>query len=237
MTITAAARPSLRQRLSSGWWPFVLRRLHSLTGILLGGYIVIHLLVTATLVEGYREGAERTVFQKQVDALHSIPFLRLTAWLLIYVPILYHTVYGLWLTYTAQPNINPYPYTKNVLYVFQRVSALVLVAFLLFHITAMRGWWGRSLAFNPSDATRTTISHLSASWFIGWFIYPVGILAACYHLANGFWTAAISWGITVSAGAQRRWGWVCVGIFIFTFLCGMTALVGALSPAATAHHG
>jgi succinate dehydrogenase / fumarate reductase cytochrome b subunit len=158
-------------------------------------------------------------------------------WIFIGLPIIYHTIFGLWLTYTAQPNINQYPYTKNAFYLFQRVSALVLVAFILFHVTAMKGWWTQSLAFNPRDATRTAVSHLGASWFVGWFIYPVGIMAACYHLANGFWTAAISWGITVSAGAQRRWGWVCGAIFLFTFVCGMTALIGALTSAATTHHG
>ena len=31
---------------------FLIRRLHSLTGIVFGGYIVVHLLVNATLVEG-----------------------------------------------------------------------------------------------------------------------------------------------------------------------------------------
>jgi succinate dehydrogenase / fumarate reductase, cytochrome b subunit len=217
--------------------PFLLRRLHSLTGILFGAYVIGHLLLNATLVEGYREGAGQTVYQKQVDFIHSLPLLRAALFVFVFLPIAYHTIYGLWLTYMAQPNINQYPYTKNVFYLFQRVSALVLVAFILFHVTAMRGWWAQSLAFNPHDATRTTISHLSASWFIGWFVYPVGILAACYHLAYGFWTAAISWGIAVSAGAQRRWGWVCAGIFVILFVCGMVAVIGALGPAATARHG
>ena len=217
--------------------PFLLRRLNSLTGILFGAYVAIHLLISATLVEGYREGALETVYQKQIDFFHSLPFLRPLVWIFVYLPILYHTGFGLWLTTTAQPNINQYPYTKNVLYLFQRVSALVLVAFILFHVTAMHGWWGQTLAFNPRDATRTTISHLSASWFIGWFVYPVGILAACYHLANGFWTAAISWGITISARAQRRWGWICAGLFVALFVCGMIAVIGALGPAATARHG
>ena len=54
------------------------------------------------------------------------------------------------------------------------------------------------------------------------------MLASCYHLANGFWTAAITWGLTVSKAAQRRWGFVCVGIFGLTFVCGMLALVGAI---------
>jgi succinate dehydrogenase / fumarate reductase cytochrome b subunit len=30
-----------------------------------------------------------------------------------------------------------------------------------------------------------------------------------FHFANGLWTAAITWGVTVSVAAQKRWGQVC----------------------------
>ena len=39
---------------------------------------------------------------------------------------------------------------------------------------------------------------------------PLGILASCYHLANGFWTAAITWGLTIS-DARRTLGLACAG--------------------------
>ena len=48
---------------------FLLRRLHSLTGLIFGGYLVIHLIVNATLAEGGR------IFQMQVDKIHALPFL------------------------------------------------------------------------------------------------------------------------------------------------------------------
>src|SRR3712207_9086376 len=40
-------------------------------------------------------------------------------------------------------------------------------------------------------ATQSTVNHMKAAWWIGYVVYPIGILASCYHLANGFWTAAI----------------------------------------------
>jgi succinate dehydrogenase / fumarate reductase, cytochrome b subunit len=138
MTATTAPESSLRQLVSAGHRPFYLSRLHSLTGILFGGYLIIHLLVNATLAEGYRPGDSQSVYQRQVNSIHSLPLLRLTEWTLIYLPILYHTIYGLWLTYMAKPNMNQYPYGKNVFYVFQRISALVLVAFIFFHVTKHR---------------------------------------------------------------------------------------------------
>jgi succinate dehydrogenase / fumarate reductase cytochrome b subunit len=236
MTATATI-PTTRLRWLAWVTPFLLRRLHSLTGILFGFYVLFHLLINATLVEGYREAAPQTVYQTQVNFIHSIPFLPAAEWLFVFLPILFHSGYGLWLTYQAQPNVSQYPYGKNVFYVFQRITALLLAAFIFFHVTAMRGWWAASLKFNSGQATESVVAHMGLSWFIGWFVYPVGILAACYHLANGFWTAAISWGLTVTTGAQRRWGWVCLAVFVVTFVLGITALVAALGAAAGAHHG
>jgi succinate dehydrogenase / fumarate reductase cytochrome b subunit len=83
---------------------------------------------------------------------------------------------------------------------------------------------------------------MNASAIIVWIVYPLGILASCYHLANGFWTAAITWGLTVSKGAQQRWGYVCAGLFAITFIAGMVSLVAAANidpaavPAVTTSH-
>jgi len=73
---------------------------------------------------------------------------------------------------------------------------------------------------------------MAYSKFITWIVYPLGILASCYHLANGFWTAAITWGLTVSKGAQRRFGYACGALFALTFVLGMTALIASVVLAA-----
>jgi succinate dehydrogenase / fumarate reductase, cytochrome b subunit len=226
---TATTASDFSLPLIAGRNHFLLRRLHSLTGILFGGYIIIHLLVNATLAEG------GNVFQAQVDKIHSLPFLPAVEWIFIYLPILYHTAYGLYITFTGQPNVPNYPYGKNIFYFIQRVTALALVLFIAFHVLAMKGIFGATspLTFDPKHATETAIRHLTAWGFIGFLIYLLFIVCACFHLANGFWTAAITWGLTVSAASQRRWGLVCIGIFAFTFICGMTALVAAFAHSAT----
>src|SRR5258708_31319549 len=91
------------------------------------------------------------------------------------------------------------------------------------------GELGRQLTFDPLRASQSAAVHFQAAWWIAYVVYPIGILASCYHLANGFWTAAITWGLTISQGAQRRWGWVCGGLFLLTFGCGMTAWLVGLS--------
>jgi succinate dehydrogenase / fumarate reductase cytochrome b subunit len=210
---------------------FLFRRLHSLTGLMFGGYLVIHLIINATLAQS------PAMFQAQVNKIHSLPFVLAIEWAFIYLPIIFHTVYGIWITFAAQPNASHYPYTKNVFYTLQRISAIIIVAFMFFHVLGMKGLFGSSLAFRfeNNDAAASTIAHINVNWFVAYFVYPIGVLASTYHLANGFWTAAITWGLTISAGAQRRWGWVCVGIFVLTFGCGMTAWIAALTQKGVVH--
>lgn len=199
---------------------FLLRRLHSLTGLVFGGYLVVHLLVNATIAQG------GVVYQQQVDKIHSLPFLPVVEWTFIYLPILYHTAYGIWITVTGQPNVNRYSYTKNWFYVLQRISAVVIVFFMLFHVLSLKyGLFGTNLSFDHTRALGTVGRHFEGHWFLVGVVYPIGILASCYHLANGFWTAAITWGLTVSAAAQKRWGYACAGLFALTFIAGMIALI------------
>ena len=204
---------------------FLLRRAQSLAGIVFGGYILVHLLVNATLIQGQKPD----VYQQQVDKIHSLPFLlgiELTA---IYLPLLVHTLYGLYVIFNGKPNVEHYSYVKNWFYVLQRVTGIALVLFILFHIGGMYGWFGQTLKFDhegPHGATVSVTRHLHASWLLWLVVYPLGILFATFHMANGFYTGAISWGLTVSKKAQDRWGWLCLGVFAFSFFCGIIAIVG-----------
>ncbi len=227
----ATVIPDTTVPLLGGREHFLLRRLHSLTGILFGLYVIVHLIVNATLVQA------NDVYQVQVGKIHSLPFLWAVEWTFIYIPLIFHAVYGIWVTLAGQPNNTNYPYAKNWYYLAQRVSAVILVFFILFHVLALKyGLFGSRLSFDAHNATRTVHTHMNVGWWVAWFIYPVGILAGCFHLANGFWTAGISWGLTVSAGAQRRWGLLCLGLFVVAMVLGMTALLAGtlLDPARVA---
>jgi succinate dehydrogenase / fumarate reductase cytochrome b subunit len=205
-----------------GRYHFLLRRLHSLTGIIFGGYLVVHLIVNATIAQ------LGNVYQVQVNKIHDLPLLWAFEWGFIYLPILYHTVYGIWITVTGQPNVREYPYIKNVFYTLQRVSAIVILLFMIFHVFSLKyGWFGGTLTFDPHRASATVGRHMQASFILPWIVYPLGVLASCYHLANGFWTAGITWGLTISAGAQRRWGFACAALGVLLFICGMVAIIAS----------
>lgn len=221
-----SAHPSAA-RAGSGARHFLLRRTHSLTGILFGGYIIVHLLVNATLIQGQ---LPHDVFQEQVNKIHSLPFLLAIEWVFIFIPIIFHTIYGIWITVRAEPNPVHYPYYKNIFYTLQRISAMFIVAFLLFHVLGMKGFFGSTLEFEPATgrAAASTARHINAHWAIAYIVYPLGILASTFHLANGFWTAGVTWGLTVSKAAQKRWGYVCAGLFALTFASGVTAWVASV---------
>lgn len=228
---SATTASDLTLPLLGGRYHFLFRRLHSLTGLVFGGYLIVHLLINATIAQG------GIVYQTQVDKIHALPFLPVIEWTFIYIPIIFHTIYGIWITLTGQPNVAQYRYGKNIFYTLQRTSAIVIVLFMLFHVLSLKyGLFGTSLSFEPERALPTVVRHMGVAWWITWIVYPLGILASCFHLANGFWTAAITWGLTISAGGQRRWGYVCAGLFAITFGAGMIALAASarIDPAAAA---
>lgn len=219
--MTSATAPDNTLPLIGGHHHFLLRRLHSLTGIIFGGYVATHLVINATLAQS------ATVFQAQVDKIHSLPFLIAIEWVALYIPIIYHTVYGAWIIFTGQPNNGSYPYFKNTFYLLQRVSAIILAAFIFYHVLAMKGLFGP--AFDHLRAAATVRDNIDAHWLVMGLIYPIGILAACYHTANGFWTAGITWGLAISAAGQRRWGLVCGGLFVLMSVAGMIALFAVIA--------
>ena len=213
-----------------GPWYLLIRRLQSLTGLMFGGYLLVHLVVNATIAQG---GSH---YQQQVDKIHSLPFLQAIEWGAIFLPLLFHAIYGIWITVNGRPNVGNYPYTRNNLYLLQRISAIIILLFVLFHVLSLKyQMFGPELAFVPEGGAMSSIArHMHASWLLPAVIYPIGVLAAACHTANGLWAAAITWGLTISAASQRRFGWICVGLFVAMTIVGMVSVIAAanLNPSA-----
>ena len=56
--------------------------------------------------------------------------------------------------------------------------------------------------------------------------YMVGVSLLVFHMANGLWTAAITWGITITEKAQQRWGYVCAAIGAGLMVAAWAAVIG-----------
>ncbi|MBX3409396.1 MAG: hypothetical protein KF859_05870 [Phycisphaeraceae bacterium] len=231
---------------------FLLRRLHSLSGVVpIGLFMIVHLTTNSSIVWGAinaEKGAnalERTVatFQKEVYFIHSLPFLIFTEIFVLWLPIAFHSVLGVYYARTGRSNTSRYAYQDNWRYTLQRVSGYIGLLFIFYHVATLRwGWtflvpggtrWEYSYAASTLAASlRGSMNEMTLAGFAVSLFYFIGVTALVYHFANGLWTAAITWGLTVSARAQKRWGYVCAGLGLGLMLMGWSSVIGfaALSP-------
>lgn len=214
---------------------FGIRRLHSLLGIVpLGLYMAVHLTTNASLIN-----APET-FQRAVFMIHSPgKLLPLIEWGFIFAPLIFHAVLGVWIAKTGQTNSNQYRYTSNRRYTWQRWTGFIALVYLFFHILHLHGWFHADLwlamvqplgfgSFRPYNAASTLVAAMQG--FVWPAFYLVGMLACVYHLANGLWTAGITWGLWISPTAQARATKLCTAIGIGLAIVGVTAWWAAVSP-------
>lgn len=207
---------------------FLIRRLHSLSGLVpIGGYMCIHLLTNAMVLRGTE------AFQKPVDNIHSLPALPLIEWSCIFLPIIFHAVVGVWIVRSGTSNTSNYPLPGNIRYTLQRATAWIALFFIFYHVFQLHGWvpsLTRSLGgarFHHEHATSTAAAALQSSIVVG-IVYTVGILACVFHLANGLWSMGITWGVWVSPAGQRRATWLCAAFGIALAVVGLGAQYGML---------
>jgi succinate dehydrogenase / fumarate reductase cytochrome b subunit len=225
------------EETSSPFWTrheFLIRRLHSLTGLVpVGAYMVVHLTVNASILQS------PATFQQSVYGIHSLGYLLpLVEWTFIFLPILFHAILGVIIIRGALPNNSTYRYKNNFRYTLQRASGIIAFVFIFWHVFHMHGWfhadwWLENVArpfggaqFAPYNAA-STLGEAMSNWFYPPF-YAVGILASVFHLANGIWTMGITWGLWITPQAQRRADWVCLVFGLGLTVVGMSALVGAV---------
>lgn len=217
-----------------GRYEFVIRRFHSLTGLLpVGGFLVFHLATNASVLDG------APTFQARVDQIHTIgpSTLFLLEWAFIFLPILFHGLVGAAIVIRGKRNVANYPYTGNFRYTLQRWTGVVALVFVFWHVFHMHGWlrfewWADHVAhplggaqFDPSHAAATAGAAVFSSVLMAAF-YVVGVLACVYHLANGVWTAGITWGLWTAPRAQRWANVPCLILGLAVAVFGMGALYG-----------
>jgi succinate dehydrogenase/fumarate reductase cytochrome b subunit len=117
---------------------FVLRKLHSLTGIIpIGAFLAFHLFensLAGGLVHLGREEWTRDVVMK----IDGMPYVALLEIFVIALPLLFHGIYGaiIWLEGRANPL--RYGYARNWMYLVQRISGVVAFVFILTHVWETR---------------------------------------------------------------------------------------------------
>jgi len=205
-----------------------LRKLHQLTGILpLGIFLLEHFYTNSKALSGPGD------FNNAVKDLQSIPYILFVEIGGIFIPLLYHAIYGLVITMEARPNNLAYPYARNWFYTIQRITAIILFFFITFHVLNFR------FGFIPSINTQSVAHHVDEAFNIVarefrmipiFIIYMIGITATVWHLANGLWLFLVDWGITIGERAQRLTGYACIAFGVVLLLVGINAAVAFIRP-------
>jgi succinate dehydrogenase / fumarate reductase cytochrome b subunit len=195
---------------------FLLRRLHSLTGIVpVGLFLIEHFVSNAFATKG--PGA----YSKQVEFLSSFPFVFGLELFGIWLPILYHSLYGFYIWYRGESNIADYPWAGNWMYSAQRWTGGIAFLYIIWHTYTMR-FSGTHILSHPDLAFGKVQNELIHVWALAF--YAAGIVCASWHFAYGLWLFAAKWGITQGPIARRRWGYVCFAIAIGFIVVGFLTL-------------
>lgn len=124
---------------------FVMKRLHSLTGLWLVVYLVMHLFTNSQAALFI--GDDGSGFIQAVNSIHELPYLPVIEIAILAVPILIHTIWGIEYARKAKYNsfgneggAAPYlpEYSRNHGYTWQRITAWLLVFGIIAHIIHMR---------------------------------------------------------------------------------------------------
>ncbi len=216
---------------------FLIRRVHSLLGIVpLGLYMTVHLATNASLLNGTQ------TFQRAVFLIHSPgKLLPLIEWGLIFTPLIFHAVIGVWIAKSGKSNSSQYKFRSNKRYTWQRWTGFIALVYLFFHILHLHGWfhipaWEAIIrplgfgVFRPFNAASSLVRAMQEWGYVWPAFYLVGMLACVYHLANGLWTSGITWGLWISPTAQARASKLCTVVGCGLAVLGVSAWWAAVSP-------
>jgi succinate dehydrogenase / fumarate reductase cytochrome b subunit len=175
---------------------FVLRRIHSLTGLIpAGAFLVMHIAENSKALNGAAAFNEAV---HDINGLLPTPYFYGLELFGLLLPLAFHALYGMSIIFSGQANTSRYAYGSNWLYRLQRWTGIIVFFFLLFHFLSLRV--GVSL-ISHLVTYRDLVEHFSTP--VTPVIYLIGVLAAEFHLANGLNGFAWSWGLTVSDRSRR----------------------------------
>ena len=197
---------------SSGHTSFYLRKLHSLTGIFPIGFFLLEHFWTnsAALVSSGR-------FDQAAGDLESAPWLLFAEIFGIWIPILYHGFYGIYVWLRGQSNVSEYVWVGSWMYAVQRYTGLIAFVFIGWHVYTERFLPHGNSTFASVQAN---LVHPLYFWF-----YVIGVTAASVHLGSGVWNFLCKWGLAATASAQRAAGYLGVVVAIVFTVVGLAIAV------------
>ena len=189
---------------------FLWRRLHSLTGIVpVGLFLLFHLFENMNALRGAE--AYDAAIAKLAELLPP-PYFYFVEVGLILLPLAFHGLYGTYLALEGSPNLKAYAYRRNYLYVLQRVTGVLVLAFVVYHVVTLRvgltlrglgaGVPGHEGYVGFADMARA----MATPEVLG--LYLLGVLSAAFHFGNGLGGFLWTWGVTIGERSRRVAEWL-----------------------------
>lgn len=122
---------------------FLLKRLHSLTGLWLVLFVIVHLFTNSQAALFF--GGDGEAFIRSVNSIHDLPYLPVIEIIILAFPLLIHLIWGVKILRTAKYNISNsdgtvplLPYVRNRAYTWQRITSWFLILGIIGHVVHMR---------------------------------------------------------------------------------------------------
>jgi succinate dehydrogenase / fumarate reductase, cytochrome b subunit len=192
---------------------FLTRRLHSLLGVLpIGVFLIQHLVVNHFAVYGEEN------FNKAADFMHNLPFRTLLEIVVIFLPILFHAILGVYIVFVARNNTRSYGFFRNWMFLLQRVTGIITFVFIVWHV------WETRIQLWSEGADYSLMEGILSNPFMFWF-YIVGVLSTIFHFANGLWSFCVTWGITQTPKSQKVVTYATLIVFLALSYVGVRTLI------------
>lgn len=194
---------------------FFYRRLHSLLGVIpIGVFVIQHLIVNHFAVYG------KESFNKAAGFMANLPFVLVLEIFIIYLPILFHAILGVYLVFVARNNVKRYGYFRNWMFFLQRITGIITFVFIVVHV-----WQTKiQVVIGSSEVDYSLMEGILSQPFFFWF-YVIGVISTVFHLANGLWGFAVSWGIIQSPRSQQITTYVTLIVFLAVSYIGIRSLL------------
>ncbi|MBA4494615.1 succinate dehydrogenase cytochrome b558 subunit [Paenactinomyces guangxiensis] len=201
---------------------FLNRRLHSLLGVIpVGFFLIEHFYTNYHATEGVQEWIE------QVEWIWDLPLLVILEIFFIFLPLMYHAIYGLYVAFQAKNNVGNFSTFRNYMFMLQRVTGVITLVFVVWHV------WQTRIQLAIHDYTAAELAQQTSQLMqnpVTLTLYIIGIVSAVFHFSNGMWSFLVSWGVTVGPRSQYVSTWVWGVVFVLLSYFGIHSALAFADP-------
>jgi len=215
--------PDTSQGTSIFWVSIIKKQVMALTGLMLCGFLVVHLAGNLLLFKGPQ------VFNQYAFLMLSNPVIALLEWLLAGLFIV-HAVFGLTLVVqnrrarpTAYAVRVPLSRGASISFVSMSITGPLLLVFLIVHLLDFR--FGAESSVEQGglvmrDLYHAVLTFYKSPWQVG--AYTGAMLLVALHVQHGFWSAFQSFGL--NHPRYNRLIMLSASLFAGLMLAGFTVI-------------